>query len=31
LFVLVAILGFGVAGWFFILSPEERILALDYL
>jgi len=31
LFVLVAILGFGVASWFFILSPEERILALDYL
>jgi O-antigen/teichoic acid export membrane protein len=31
LFVLVAILGFGVASWFFILSPEERILAHDYL
>src|SRR5467141_1091118 len=31
LFVLVAILGFGVASWFFILSPEERVLALDYL
>jgi len=31
LFVLVAILGFGVASWFFILSPEERILALNYL
>jgi O-antigen/teichoic acid export membrane protein len=31
LFVLVAILGFGFVSWFFILSPEERILALDYL
>jgi O-antigen/teichoic acid export membrane protein len=31
LFVLVAILGFGVASWFFILSPEERVLAHEYL
>jgi len=31
LFVLVAIIGFGFVSWFFILSPEERILALDYL
>ena len=31
LFVLVAILSFGFASWFFILSPEERTLALDCL
>jgi O-antigen/teichoic acid export membrane protein len=31
LFVLVAILGFGVVSWFFILSPEERTLAVDFL
>ena len=31
LFVLVAILGFGFVSWFFILSPEERTLALDWL
>jgi O-antigen/teichoic acid export membrane protein len=31
LFVLVAILGFAFVSWFFILSPEERTLALDYL
>jgi hypothetical protein len=31
LFVLVTILGFGFVSWFFILSPEERTLALDWL
>lgn len=29
--VLVAILGFGFMSWFFILSPDERTLALDLL
>jgi len=31
LFVLMATLGFWFVSWFFLLSPEERILALDYL
>jgi O-antigen/teichoic acid export membrane protein len=31
LFLLVAILSFGLVGWFFVLSPEERTLELNYL